>query len=244
VGYNTTQLHPEQTFERHVYHRDQFAHYFRWTHVLKNLTIGQKVLDVGCADAGLLEVMYRNRFKGERYVGLEYRQATVKGNKEKYKGVPWAEFYQTDITKHFPKEAQDDWDIVACFEVLEHVGKPNVRAALKNIYDAGNGRTKFMFSTPCYDPAVGAAENHIIDGVIGELRFGELKTCLLDTGFRIDAVYGTFASIKDYKPLMNDWQTKMFEGLKEYYDPNLLSNLMAPFFPEASRNCLWICSRT
>jgi hypothetical protein len=33
--YNTTDLDPEATFERHVFHRDQFAHYLRWTHVLK-----------------------------------------------------------------------------------------------------------------------------------------------------------------------------------------------------------------
>lgn len=31
-----------------------------------------------------------------------------------------------------------------------------------------------------------------------------------------------------------------FETLKEYYDSNLLSNLMAPMFPEHSRNTLWV----
>ena len=40
---------------------------------------------------------------------------------------------------------------------------------------------------------------------------------------------------------MNDWQLKMYEKLNEYYDSNLLSNLMAPFFPEYSRNVLWKC---
>ena len=38
---------------------------------------------------------------------------------------------------------------------------------------------------------------------------------------------------------MNDWQKQMFESLHEYFDVNLLANLMAPMFPEQSRNCLW-----
>lgn len=32
----------------------------------------------------------------------------------------------------------------------------------------------------------------------------------------------------------------MFSELRKYYDTNLLSNIMAPFFPEQSRNTLWV----
>ena len=38
-------------------------------------------------------------------------------------------------------------------------------------------------------------------------------------------------------------EKEMFEALKEYYDSNLLSNMMAPFFPEHSRNTLWVLKR-
>ena len=75
--YNLTQLNPETTFERHVFHRDQFAHYLRWTHVLKKAKIGQRILDYGSGSGNLAEVFYRNRFKCERYVGLEFRGKTV-----------------------------------------------------------------------------------------------------------------------------------------------------------------------
>ncbi|NJR41603.1 MAG: hypothetical protein HC767_01975, partial [Akkermansiaceae bacterium] len=64
----------------------------------------------------------------------------------------------------------------------------------------------------------------------------ELKE-ILEKYFKIEKVYGTFASIKDYKNDLNDWQLKMFEFLYEYYDYNLLSVIMAPFFPMKSRNC-------
>jgi hypothetical protein len=36
------------------------------------------------------------------------------------------------------------------------------------------------------------------------------------------------------------WEKEMYDTLKEYYDVNLLSNLMAPLFPNQSRNCLWV----
>ena len=42
---------------------------------------------------------------------------------------------------------------------------------------------------------------------------------------------------------MNDWQKNMFEELGKYYDTNLMSVLMAPMFPEQSRNCLWVLRR-
>lgn len=42
---------------------------------------------------------------------------------------------------------------------------------------------------------------------------------------------------------MNEWQKEMFEGLRGYYDANLISNIMAPFFPEQSRNTLWVLKR-
>ena len=49
--------------------------------------------------------------------------------------------------------------------------------------------------------------------------------------------------MKDYKPMMNDWQKKMFEALKGYYDSNLIANIMAPMFPDVARNTLWVLKR-
>ena len=95
-----------------------------------------------------------------------------------------------------------------------------------------------LISTPCYDEKVGAADNHTYDGAIQEYTFVEAKE-LFEKHFDIMDVFGTFASQTDYKKEMNEWQQKMFEHLTKYYDSNLVSNIMAPFFPEYSRNCLW-----
>jgi len=238
-NYNTTQLNPETTFEKHVFHRDQFAHYLRWTHVLKLAKIGMNILDFGCGSGNLYEVFYRNRYSPKRYLGLDIRKKTVEINKSKF---PKAEFEAIDLIGDV--DFGTDWDIITSFEVAEHVGKQNVPKLLENIKKHCNEKTIVLISTPCYDEKVGAAANHIYDGgdergvAPQELTFNELRS-EINKLFKIEKVYGTFASQKDYKKYMQEWQERMFDYLSEYYDSNLVSVMMAPFFPELSRNCIW-----
>lgn len=246
--YNTTDLRPDQAFERHVFHRDQFAHYLRWTHILKEAKIGESIVDFGCGTANLLEVLYRNKFKQKEYIGIDIREKTIQQAAEKYADVPWAHFYVADLVKNYMDFSQFNADKVCAFEVLEHVGKQNAHKFLENFKACGNNNATYYLSTPNYDPSVGAAGNHTYDsgdgrGVdIQEFDHWELEG-ILKCHFDIVKKFGTFASAKDYKPLMNDWQQKMFDALKEYYDSNLIANIMAPMFPDASRNTLWVLKR-
>lgn len=235
--YNKTQLTPQQEFERHIYHRDQFAHYLRWSHILKIAKIGQSILDFGCGSGEMLEVFYRNKFRPKRYLGLDIRQKTIDENNAKFGKLDFAEFKQADLCAEL--DLGETFDIITCFEVLEHIGHANADAFLDNIAYHCNENTRVYLSTPNYDPAVGAAKNHIIDGEIGEWDHKELEAKLSEY-FVIEKKYGTFASMKDYKHLLNDWQKEMFEALKDYYDTNLISVMMAPFFPDQARNTLWV----
>jgi 2-polyprenyl-3-methyl-5-hydroxy-6-metoxy-1,4-benzoquinol methylase len=237
--YNTTQLNPDTTFERHVYHRDQFAHFLRWTHVLKTVKIGMNILDFGCGSGNLAEVLYRNRYKAEKYVGLDIRNKTINSNIEKYNSVPWVSFQQQDLCGDLSLDS--NWDIIASFEVIEHIGKHNARKFLSNIVQCMNKDTILLLSTPVFDEKVGAASNHIIDGEIGEFGFDELKH-ILEEFFIIENVWGTFASQRDYKIDMHDTLKELYTRAHEYFDSNILSNLMAPLIsPEKARNCLWRC---
>ncbi len=246
--YNTTQLDPDKTFERHVYHRDQFAHYLRWTHILKNARIGMNILDWGSGTGNLLQVFYRNRYKCEEYLGLEYRANVVQKANIEFMQVDWARFEQQDLTvPDLIREPlnKKGWDMIVSFEVAEHVGKDKVDQFLKNLYNNMTpGKTTAYLSTPVYDPRVGAAANHIIGGTIGEMTYKDFKERLERAGFTIEKNYGTFASQRDYTYLLNDWQKQMYAKLSEYYNTDLLSNIMAPFFPEQSRNVLWVCKRS
>lgn len=240
-GYNTTQLTPQDAFERHIYHRDQFAHYLRWSHVLKNAKIGQTILDFGCGSGEILEVFYRNRYRPKQYLGLDIRAKTIAENNEKFKNLDFAEFRQADLCKEF--DLGQTFDIITCFEVIEHIGHENADSFLDNIAFHCDENTTVYLSTPNYDPQVGAAENHMLGkygNEIGEWDHFELRN-KLSKYFIVKEKYGTFASIKDYKEDLVGWKKEAFEELRKYYDTNLLANMMAPMIPaEHARNCLWV----
>lgn len=246
--YNTTDLDPVTTFERHVFHRDQFAHYLRWSHIVKEAKIGETIVDFGCGKGNMLELFYRNKFKCKRYVGIDIRKHTIELAKQKFAPVEWAEFYADDLIIPELDYTQYKADKVCSFEVAEHVGKQNIDAFLINMRDCGNENARYYISTPNYDEQVGAAGNHTYDsgdgrGVsIHEFNHFELQDHI-QKYFIIEKKFGTFASITHYKHLLNDWQIQMFEALKGYYDSNMLSVIMAPFFPEQSRNTLWVLKR-
>lgn len=239
--YNKTQLTPQQEFERHIYHRDQFAHYLRWSHVLKNAKIGQTILDFGCGTGEMLELFYRNKYKPKQYLGLDIRKQTIDENNEKFEKLDFAEFRQADLCQP-DLDLGQTFDIITCFEVIEHIGHANADAFLDNIAYHCDENTVVYLSTPNYDPHVGAANNHLLgpNKEVGEWDHFELQE-KLEEYFVIEKKYGTFASIKDYKEDLTGWRKEAFEELRKYYDSNLLSNMMAPMIPaEHARNCLWV----
>lgn len=241
LKYNTTQLSPDKTFERHVFHRDQFAHYLRWSHVLKRSKIGNKVLDIGCGSGNLLEVLYRNRFRCSRYIGLDIRKKTIDNCSKKFLNVDWAKFYCHDITAPFKDIAGNDHDIITCFEVIEHVNKENSYKVMRNIRECMNGSSVLLLSTPVFDEDTGAAKNHIIDGIVQEFTLDEIRRLIYDSGFKVKESYGTFASKKDIKPaVICSGYGDLYSQFESYYDSNILSVLFSPLYPEKSRNIIWV----
>ncbi len=247
-GYNATDLDPVSTFERHVFHRDQFAHYLRWSFVLRRIGRLERVVDFGCGKGHLLETLYRNQHTPEAYFGFDIRTQTINKTAQKF-ALPWAKFYAVDLVKAVPETfaaMNMNADHVCSFEVAEHIGKQNIQAYLANFRACGKISATFYLSTPNFDPSVGAAGNHTYDSLDGrgvqpqEFEHNELQQILINSGFRIVEKFGTFASVKDYKHLMNEHQKYVFEQLSKYYDSNLISVIMAPMFPEQSRNTVWI----
>ncbi len=231
-GYNTTQLTADQYSKRQVMHRDILAHHLRWTHVAKFWGREKKILDVGCGkDAPMCMALYSNKAKPSLYVGLEYRESAVSHNKENIKTNFPTEFYQVDLIKQPEIVPDHDYDIITCFEVIEHVDRDSGLKLLDTIAQWTKPHTKVFLSTPCFNGS--AAENHVY-----EWRYDELKE-ELSKRFNIEAHYGTFASQKDILPHMSTAQQDHFAHLQQYYDTNTLAVLFAPLFPQFSRNCIW-----
>ena len=250
--YNITDLDPKEKFEKHIFHRDHFAHYLRWCHVLKEARKGDVVVDFGCGKGYLLEVLYRNQVLPSRYVGIDIREQTIAKAGERWKSIQKfsVEFIADDLVRPRSDLALLAGDVVASFEVAEHVGRQNVPALLRNFMLCGAPGARYYLSTPNYDPKVGAARNHTYDSgdgrgvAVHELDHSELAGMIADAGFEVVEKFGTFASQRDYEPRLDGWQRQAFDALHSYYDSSTLACIMAPMMPaELARNCMWVLRR-
>lgn len=242
--YNTTQLNPESNFEKHVFHRDYFAHYLRWSYVLNMCDRFLNILDMGCASAELLEVLYRNRRRPLLYTGVDIRERMIEKNKEQFKALPFpVEFFAHDLTEEFHFKTRNDtsWDIITCFEVVEHIPRDKQHLLLENLkFNAGQD-TLILISTPNYSEKQGAANNHIVAGEILERTYDEMFSLISSAGMRVLQCYGTFASMKDIENNLTSDAKLTFMKLREYYDVNVLSVMFAPLIPQFSRNVMYLC---
>lgn len=228
-----------------------------------------RILDIGCGkDVALGKTLYSSKMSPEWYVGIDYNKAkTITGQnalagKKKFKGTVLgsvdfpnamsnvAGMFRIDGQSMYDEfhgdqleTAQDDYwqtdewpNIITSFEVVEHVEPGHAVDMLKAIYQILlKSRGVAFISTPNWDPGVGAADNHV-----NEMKHEALGAAIEAIGFKVDAVYGTFASIKDYKPLLErDGHLPLFNQLREYYDTNYLATIFAPLYPRQARNALW-----
>lgn len=222
-------------------HRDYLAHCLRYSHVAKYMMEGKKhltahVLDVGCGrEAPLARLLFSMMMVHSTgtYTGVDYGPIpwpeTIKRDTDRFN----ATFHEkTDFTSFEPKRKA--YDVITSFEVLEHVEAEHAFRMMTKMRSllAKNGRC--FLSTPCYDPKVGAADNHV-----NEMSHLGFKALIVLAGFEIESVWGTFASQRDYKQLMTAGQREVFEKLSDYYDSGVLACFMAPMFPEQARNCIW-----
>jgi len=232
--------------ERGLIHRDYIAHCFRWSHVAKWLHVKGRykecsVLDVGCGkETPMGRTLFSNRLVVKQYVGVDANKEFKDFNFGKMPAdlhgstlFP-SSFTITDDQYEVGGKVYDKPDVITSFEVLEHVEPSVTRYMLEGMLDISKETTTTFISTPCYDERVGSAGNHP-----NEITRDALGGLIEDLGFQIDGNWGTFASIRDYKDLMDEHQLTIFNSLREYYDTNVLAIMFAPLFPQGSRNNLW-----
>lgn len=226
---NKTQLSPDKEFERHIFHRDQFAHYLRWSFILRQCSRDEIILDIGCGTANLAETLYRNRYKPKLYIGTDLRKKTLENNSLKKFNFD-AKFIYNDL--RYDTLPVYKYTKICCFEVLEHFEKKYIDKALSSMVEVMQVDTLLYISTPSFNGK--KAQNHV-----NEYTFDEFKT-ILSRHFVIKSIYGTFASKNDLMKVMDDKHINIYEALSEYYDNNMMSVIFAPLYAEASRNCMWV----
>lgn len=84
------------------------------------------------------------------------------------------------------------------------------------------------------------AANHLKEYTVSELR--EL---IEESGaWRVERRFGTFASWNDIKKVMTPTERALYDELNQYYSHEVLSCFLAPKYPDACRNNVWVLKPT
>ena len=238
-----TFLSVDNAENRGFLHRDYIAHCLRWTHVVKFLGTSMRykesrILDVGCGkEMPLAKLLHSSRMAPAWYGAVDVTPLTTPAQFANASWKPDELYSKTDVCDLSLKDLPSKLDVIVCFEVVEHVEADHCRRMLTKFSELLDDEGVLFVSTPCWDPAVGAAGNHV-----NEMRYEAFGATLEDIGYTIESQHGTFASIKDYRDALTHEQRTVFDELRAYYDTNYLSTIFAPLYPQHSRNCLWRCT--
>ena len=244
-GFDKTHLSIYSKYRIGEMHRDYIAHCFRWSFTARRcgaLRINKKqrkILDFGCGkDIPLLNTFMSSRQFDAfyKYVGVDLNTIEIPSNRQAVFRSPKYECQIHSNTNILDITTADIGDVntVASFEVFEHCPPEVVRPILEHLHSLNDDDGEFIYSTPCYNGK--AAKNHINE--MSRDCFGWL---LEETGHTIIENYGTFANQRDYMPYLSDAELEIVNNLRKYHCSMVLSNFIAPLYPQYSRNNMWVC---
>jgi 2-polyprenyl-3-methyl-5-hydroxy-6-metoxy-1,4-benzoquinol methylase len=224
------------------YLRDIF---FRYGWVNKEVKQHMNILDVGCGqDQPLLYVLgARLQTVPDLYVGVDLNRISKKSQ------VKWSKIhdeydfvgnYDPELHIHHLSETYRHFDLATCFEVIEHMGPEDGFRLLRGLHACLKDGGRLFLSTPVFDGL--AAANHC-----HEYKIPELQEHITRAGFEVEKRMGTFASKLDIRHAMKKaaahTHLDVYDELEPWFGGDVLSTFMAPLYPDASRNNLWVCRK-
>lgn len=234
--YDTTQL--KENYHGNLVHRDYAAHFFRWGWASRFVESKKtRVLDVGCGqDLPLVKILAGSLSTvPASYVGVDLN--SVQGTK-----IAWVKKIYDGFD--FPgggwetvREEQGEFDLVSCFEVIEHMHQEDGSALLQGIAGCLADGGRALVSTPVYNLKKMAA-NHI-----REYTVDELADLIVESGLEVVERFGTFASWNDIRRVCTDEERALLEETGRFYGGDVLACFLAPKYPDASRNNAWVLKR-
>jgi 2-polyprenyl-3-methyl-5-hydroxy-6-metoxy-1,4-benzoquinol methylase len=210
-------------------HRDYGAHFFRWGFAGRFSNANVDILDVGCGvDVAFSRTLNHPRNCVPRsYTGVDFNPEP-----KKYSRWGWTKYYwSTNFIQIHKKLGQ--FDLVTCFEVLEHMRFEDGLKFIKALRTCLRPGGKILLSTPVFNGK--AAANHLHEWTIEELSTG-IKVA----GLTVTQRFGTFANSLAIKKVARGDELAVLNRLKSYYSDEVLACFLAPLYPDVSRNNVWL----
>lgn len=160
-----TRMEMDASFANFDFRKDEIMHLGRYNNsantmiqLSKQLKRPIRVLDIGCGEINTVRLFYKSTMEKksdivERYVGVDIDDIMIDKAKKKYGRVYEscnAEFLNTDLTVNPHLDFDDGYfDLIVCFEFLEHINPKFSQAILDEAYRLLNKDTGIaLFSTP------------------------------------------------------------------------------------------------
>ncbi len=161
---------------------------------LAEIKNGASILDVGCKNAHLLDVLAIANIHCD-YTGIDISDAVIDSLKSKV-----GKFQQHDLMKPLPFESKT-FDFLFCLEVLEHIENPNL--VLKEFHRVLKEKGILLLSVPNVYNWIAVIANIFKlpcrEGHIHCFPYREMRTLLDFTGFKIVKRVGTYG-LMPYTP--------------------------------------------
>jgi SAM-dependent methyltransferase len=226
--------------DTHMVHRDYLAHAFRWGFAHR-LCKGKTVLDAGCGPewnlGRVLQVHGNMGIRAAKYVGVDLNPKLPTRRTKLYD--LWPGFNLTEDWTEL-RDQYGLFDVVASFEVIEHMGEADGEAYLHGLRQLCGGL--LLLSTP-QNNGRRPARNHV-----KEYSTAELDHALHSAGFEAVRRFGTFGDVRALAKAIRDrggCEGESHEGtwrqLREYYSDDVMATFMAPLYPDACKNVMWVC---
>ena len=235
--YDVTQL-KETTHGKRV-NRDYAAHFFRWGWASRFVKGGKtKVLDIGCGqDLPLIKILTASLSTVPiSYVGVDLNKI------EKKTSISWVKavidnFDFVDDGYKYVKKRYGQFDLITCFEVIEHMHSTDGRRLLVGLRQCLTADGKILLSTPVYN-GIKMAANHIHEWTIPELT-----QAVKATGLTVIDRFGTFANWNDIRKVCTKTEKDLLSEVGRFYGGDVLACFLAPKYPDVSRNNVWVLQR-
>ena len=210
-------------------HRDYGAHFFRWGFAGRYVTGTTDVLDVGCGpDVQMVNVLTMPRNQVPRsYTGIDLNKKPRQHPNRQWATIHW----EFNFIERWQELGQ--FDLVTNFEMIEHMHKVDGDRLLVALAGTLRSSGTLLLSTPVFNGK--AAANHLHEWTIPELTESIEKA-----GLKVVKRYGTFASQRDLNKVASSTDLEIVQRLRGYYSDEVLACFLAPLYPDASRNNLWV----